>query len=123
MSAEKLALFIELLKEKLDEIKKRAITIQYHKQVYQFTLGDVNRVEKLISECKNILERETKEGSIITTDIGPKGELALYLVDETEMLMECTNPFETDKKVQLFKGIANLLTLDIDPTSIELYWG
>jgi hypothetical protein len=34
MSAEKLALFIELLKEKLDEIKKRAITIQYHKQVY-----------------------------------------------------------------------------------------
>lgn len=37
--------------------------------------------------------------------------------------MDCTIPFQTDKKMQLFKGIANLLTLDIYPTSIELYWG
>jgi hypothetical protein len=32
--------------------------------------------------------------------------------------MDCTTPIETDKKMQLFKGIANLLTLDILPTSI-----
>lgn len=49
MSAEKQTLFIELLKEKLDEIKKREFTIQYHKQVYKFTLGDINRVNRLVT--------------------------------------------------------------------------
>lgn len=72
----------------------------------------------MISECFKILDKEVKEGSIINTDIGPKGELALYLVEATESLMDCTIPTETDKKMQLFKGIANLLTLDILPTSI-----
>jgi hypothetical protein len=39
----------------------------------------VNKVSKMISECLKILDKEVK-GSIINTDIGPKGELALYLV-------------------------------------------
>jgi peptidyl-tRNA hydrolase len=40
---------LDFLKEKLDEIKKREFTIQYHKQVYKFTLGDINRVNRLVT--------------------------------------------------------------------------
>ncbi len=118
-----MTIFIELLKEKLEEIRKRDIVIQYHKQVYKLPLGEVKKVGRLIDQCLKLLASEKKEGSIISTDIGVKGEMALILVDETELLMDCTVPSETDKKMQLFKGIAKLLTLDIPSTSIELYWG
>lgn len=50
-------------------------------------------------------------------------ELVMFLIEETEKLMDCFNQKEVDSKVELFKTIAKLITVDYDETLICVRWG
>ena len=56
-------------------------------------------------------------------DVNAAEELAVFLSEETEKLLESFNQEEVDGKIELFRQLAKLITTDFDFTLINLEWG
>lgn len=56
-------------------------------------------------------------------DVDVGEELAVFLSEETEKLLESFNQEEVDDKISLFRQLAKFLTTNFDFTLINLEWG
>ena len=53
----------------------------------------------------------------------PAQELVMFLIEETEKLMDSFNQEEVDSKLKLFNAMAKFITVDFDETLICVRWG